>query len=208
VAARGAPLPDFDLHCPLLSLPLAFKTDLATIPAEVPYLRAPGGAADWDARLGTKRPRIGLVWSGNHGHKRDRDRSIPLYALLPLLDADATFVSLQKDVRAGDVAVLKQTAVIDVARELTTFADTAALVSALDLVISVDTSVAHLAGALGKPLWLLLQQVPDWRWLMDREDSPWYPAARLFRQDATRAWGGVVARVRAALTEMIADEQR
>lgn len=203
VIARGDALPDFDLHCPLLSLPLAFRTELGTIPAQTPYLRAPS-CVDWEERLGAKRPRIGLVWSGNPGHKRDRDRSIPLYALLPLLDADATFVSLQKDVRAADAAVLKETAVIDVASELTTFADTAALVSALDLVIAVDTSVAHLTGALGKPLWLLLQQVPDWRWLTDRPDSPWYPAARLFRQDATRAWGPVVARVRDALAELVA----
>ncbi|HXD44031.1 MAG TPA: tetratricopeptide repeat-containing glycosyltransferase family protein [Pseudolabrys sp.] len=204
VVARGDALPDFDFHCPLLSLPLAFGTDLASIPAGTPYLRAPASATDWEARLGAKRPRIGLVWSGNPGHKRDRDRSIPLYALLPLLDLDATFVSLQKDVRAADAAVLKQTPVIDVADALTKFSETAAIVSALDLVISVDTSVAHLSGALGKPTWLLLPQAPDWRWLTDRADSPWYPAARLFRQDGARAWGPVVARVRAALEETIA----
>lgn len=207
--ARGDALPPFDLHCPLLSLPLAFKTDLDTIPADVPYLRAPLGATDWDARLGAKRPRIGLVWSGNPGHKRDRDRSIPFYALLPLLDLDTTFVSLQKEVRPADAAVLKQTGtVIDAADALTTFAETAALVAALDLLITVDTSVAHLAGALGKPVWLLLPQVPDWRWLMEREDSPWYPSARLFRQDATRAWGRVIVRVRDALRESIAGENR
>jgi ADP-heptose:LPS heptosyltransferase len=198
-------LPDFDLHCPLPSLPLVFKTELATIPAQVPYLKSPAGAADWGARLGNERPRIGLVWSGNPGHKRDRERSIPFYALMPLFDLDATFVSLQKEVRAADAAVLKQAGkVIDVADALATFADTAALVSQLDLVISADTSVAHLSGALGRPLWLLLPQLPDWRWLLDRDDSPWYPTARLFRQDAARAWGPVVARVRAALEEMMA----
>jgi Tfp pilus assembly protein PilF len=202
VVARGDALPAFDLHCPLLSLPLAFGTEFATIPARTPYLTAP--ARDWDSRLGVKRPRIGLVWSGNPGHKRDAARSIPFYALMPVLDADATFVSLQKDVRSSDAAVLKQTKIVDVADELSTFADTASLIAGLDLVISVDTSVAHLAGALGKPLWLLLPQVPDWRWLMDRDDSPWYPTARLFRQDATRAWGPVVARVRDALHAMIA----
>jgi ADP-heptose:LPS heptosyltransferase len=205
VVARGDALPAFDQHCPLLSLPLAFKTDIATVPAPVPYLRAPAGAMDWNSRLGTKRPRIGLVWSGNPGHKRDAARSIPFYALLPLFELDATFVSLQKDVRASDAAVLKQAGrAADIAVSLTSFAETAALIATLDLVISVDTSVAHLAGALGKPLWLLLPQVPDWRWLMNRDDSPWYPTARLFRQDATRAWGPVIARVRAALQETIA----
>jgi hypothetical protein len=160
---------------------------------------------DWNARLGTKRPRIGLVWSGNPGHKRDAARSIPFYALMPLFELDAAFVSLQKDVRDSDAPVLKQTGrVIDISSNLTSFADTAALIATLDLVFSVDTSVAHLAGALGKPLWLLLPQVPDWRWLMRRDDSPWYPTARLFRQDATRAWGPVVARLRAALGEMMA----
>ncbi len=206
VVARGEPLPDFDLHCPLLSLPLAFGTTLETIPAQTPYLHAPAErAAAWDARLGSKRPRIGLVWSGNAGHKRDRARSIPLYALLSLFDLDATFVSLQKDVRATDAAVLQQSAkLIDVSADLETFADTAALIAQLDLVIAVDTSVAHLAGALGKPLWLLLPTAPDWRWLTGRDDSPWYPTARLFRQNEARAWGPVVTRVRAAVQEMIA----
>jgi len=204
VVARGDALPAFDLHCPLPSLPLAFKTELATIPAQVPYLRAPALAADQDALRDARRPRVGLVWSGNPGHKRDASRSIPFYALLPLFDADATFVSLQKDVRPGDAGILKQTQVIDAAGALTTFGETAALIAHLDLVISVDTSVAHLAGALGKPLWLLLPQVPDWRWLMGRDDSPWYASARLFRQDGARAWGPVIARVRAALQETVA----
>jgi tetratricopeptide (TPR) repeat protein len=203
VVARGDALPGFDLHCPLLSLPLAFKTELATIPALSPYLGAPS-TVDWDEWLGTTRPRIGLVWSGNPGHKRDAARSVPLYALMPLLDLDATFVSLQKEVRASEAAVLKQTKIIDVADRLTSFAETASLIAALDLVISVDTSVAHLTGALGKPLWLLLPQVPDWRWLMNRDDSPWYPSARLFRQDATRAWGPVIARVQDALKKLAA----
>jgi len=203
VIARGDVLPPFDLHCPLPSLPLAFKTDLTTIPGEAPYLRAPSDVA-WNERLGAKRPRIGLVWSGNPGHKRDRDRSVPFHALMPLFDLDATFVSLQKDVRPGDAGILKQTQVIDAAGALTTFGETAALIAHLDLVISVDTSVAHLAGALGRPLWLLLPRVPDWRWLMDRDDSPWYPTARLFRQDGARAWGPVIARVRAALQETVA----
>ena len=210
VVARGEPLPAFDLHCPLLSLPLAFGTTLDTIPAHIPYLHAPSERmAAWQARLGaTTRPRIGLVWSGNAGHKRDRARSIPLYALMPLFDLDAAFVSLQKEVRAADAAVLQQTAkIIDVSPALETFADTAALIAQLDLVIAVDTSVAHLTGALGKPLWLLLPAAPDWRWLTARDDSPWYPTARLFRQTDTRVWGPVVARMRAALQEMVARER-
>ena len=209
VVARGDPLPPFVLHCPLPSLPLAFGTTLATIPAQTPYLRVPADrAAAWEARLGRKRPRVGLVWSGNAGHRRDRSRSIPLYALMPLFDLDATFVSLQKDVRAADQAVLQQTPkLVDVSAGLESFADTAALIGELDLVIAVDTSVAHLTGALGKRLWLLLPAAPDWRWLTGRDDSPWYPTARLFRQNDARAWGPVVTRVRAALQEMIARER-
>jgi tetratricopeptide (TPR) repeat protein len=201
VVARGEPLPDFDLHCPLLSLPLAFGARLDTIPAQT-YLRAPAERTSVrDARLGGKR--IGLVWSGNAGHRRDRARSIPLYALMPLFDLDATFVSLQKEVRAADAAVLQQSKkIVDVSADLHTFTDTAALIAQLDLVIAVDTSVAHLTGALGKPLWLLLPHAPDWRWLTGRGDSPWYPTARLFRQTETRAWGPVVTRVRTALQEM------
>jgi glycosyl transferase family 9 (putative heptosyltransferase) len=144
-----------------------------------------------------------LVWSGNRGHERDRERSIGLRAFVPLLDAfgaDATFVSLQKDIRPEDAAVLKErTAILDFGNAIVDFSDTAALISQLDLVISVDTSVAHLAGALGKPVWILLTYFPDWRWLLGRDDSPWYPTARLFRQDKSRTWDGVIARANQAL---------
>jgi tetratricopeptide (TPR) repeat protein len=207
VVARGRALPAFDLHCPLLSLPLAFGTELATIPSPSAYLRAPPRRTEeWRERLrGTRRPRIGLVWSGNPGHERDRERSIPLHTLLPLLDAEATFVGLQKDVRAADAALLKERGdILPLGAGLGDFADTAALVAVLDLVVSVDTSVAHLAGALGKPVWILLTHVPDWRWLLGRTDSPWYASARLFRQDASCTWDGVVARVRAALLDFAA----
>jgi ADP-heptose:LPS heptosyltransferase len=160
----------------------------------------------WQSRLeGKPRPRIGLVWSGNPGHERDRERSIGLRALVPLLDsvgADVTFVSLQKDVRAEDAALLRDRAdILDYGDSLEDFSDTAALISQLDLVISVDTSVAHLAGALGKPVWILLTYFPDWRWLLRRDDSPWYPTARLFRQDESRTWDSAIARVRQALRE-------
>ena len=127
-----------------------------------------------------------------------------MHSLIPLLNTQATFVSLQKDVRTGDVTVLKdQSDMLHFGDTLQDFSDTAALISNLDLVISVDTSVAHLAGALAKPVWVLLPYVCDWRWLLDREDSPWYPTARLFRQDDTRAWDNVIARVHCALHDFV-----
>jgi tetratricopeptide (TPR) repeat protein len=209
VVARGEPLPDFDLHCTLMSLPLAFDTRLATIPCETPYLCAPASAAEfWNARLGPRhRPRIGIAWSGNPTHDNDRNRSIGLCSFLPLLAGiDATFVSLHQEVRATDAALLQERGdILHFGEELKDYADTAALIANLDLVVSVDTSVAHLAGALAKPVWILLPFMPDWRWLLDREDSPWYPTARLFRQDGTRMWDGVIARVRAALQEFVHD---
>ena len=204
--AMDSPLPDFDVQCSLLSLPLVFRTQLKTIPSAVPYLRASSQAeADWKTQLGPKRnPRIGLAWSGRPTHKNDHNRSMGLGAFLPLLDINATFVSLQKDVRTGDAMVLKErTEIVHFGDDLRDFADTAALISNLDLVIAIDTSVAHLAGALAKPVWVLLPFTPDWRWLLDRDDSPWYPTARLFRQDATRAWDNVIARVHAALRDYI-----
>jgi tetratricopeptide (TPR) repeat protein len=205
VICKGDPLPDFDVQCPLLSLPLAFGTRIVTIPSDTPYLHVPPQALKiWDTRLGPKRrPRIGLAWSGNAAHKNDRNRSIKLRDLLPLLDSEATFVSLQKDARADDMAVLRERDdILHFGDALGDFSDTAALVSLLDLVISVDTSIAHLAGALGKPAWVLLTHVPDFRWLLDRDDSPWYPTVRLFRQDGTRAWGNVIARIREALLKL------
>jgi Glycosyltransferase family 9 (heptosyltransferase) len=192
------------LQCSLLSLPLAFRTRLETIPSSPCYLRAPERTSrKWQMRLGVKRrPRIGLAWAGNPKHIRDRERSVGLRQLLPLLGVEATFVSLQKQVRAADAETLKQSRnILDFSRELEDFSDTAALISRLDLVISVDTSIAHLAGALGKPVWVLLTHAPDWRWLLDRDDSPWYPTARLFRQHDSREWDSVIARVGDALVE-------
>jgi tetratricopeptide (TPR) repeat protein len=206
IVSRGDALPEFDIHCPLLSLPLVFGTRLETIPSATPYLRASSEAvAHWNARLGQRsRPRIGLAWSGSPAHRNDHNRSIGLGALLPLLDFNATYVSLQKDVRLGDASVLQNRSdLLHFGDELKTFADTAALMSNLDLIISVDTSVVHLAGALAKPVWVLLPFVPDWRWLLDREDSPWYPTALLFRQDKTREWDNVIARVHATLLDFV-----
>jgi tetratricopeptide (TPR) repeat protein len=211
VIAKGDPLPEFDLHCPLLSLPLAFGTTMETIPSANAYLAAPvQPSTAWQARLAaTPRPRIGLAWSGRAGHERDRERSIELRAFLPLLETGAAIVSVQKEVRAEDAIVLKDRGdILDVGEELGDFSDTAALMSQLDLVISVDTSVAHLAGALGKPMWILVTHVPDWRWLLEPDDSPWYPTARLFRQDATGAWDGALARVHAAARAFVAGERR
>jgi tetratricopeptide (TPR) repeat protein len=207
VLACGEPLPDFDLHCTLLSLPRAFGTQLGTIPAETPYLQAAASAVEsWNARLGPRnRPRIGLAWSGSPRHDDDRKRSIGLRPFLPLLAGiDASFISLHRDVHAADAAVLAERGdILHFGEELKHYADTAALISSLDLIISVDTSVAHLAGALAKPVWILLPFLPDWRWLLDREDSPWYPTARLFRQDAMYGWDGVIARVQAALQDYV-----
>lgn len=196
----------FDYHCPLMSLPLALGTTLETIPAEGPYLFADASLRNaWQARLPPKkRPRIGIVWSGGAKHKNDRQRSIDLPTFAALLSPDVHWISLQKEIRAGDAAALAQLHQIEQCGEqLQDFADTAALIDLLDLVISVDTSVAHLAGAMGKPVWILLPYHADWRWLLDRSDSPWYPTARLFRQDGTRSWSSVMTHVRGALDAFV-----
>jgi hypothetical protein len=146
--------------------------------------------------------RVGLVWSGNPAHANDRNRSIPFTELTPLLHQGIEFVGLQREVRPADEAALAGVPAIEnLGPALKDFADTAALVASLDLVISVDTSVAHLAGALGKPVWVMLPYAPDWRWLLDRDDSPWYPTMRLFRQTAAGDWKGVVARIADALKD-------
>jgi ADP-heptose:LPS heptosyltransferase len=157
--------------------------------------------SQWERRLGARdRLRVGLVWSGNPKHHNDRNRSIPLHALARILDVDATFVSLQKNARPEDKAVLAERSdIVDPTADLTDFSDTAGLISCLDLVISVDTSVAHLSSALGCETWILLPYTPDYRWLLDRDDSPWYPTARLFRQNETRDYASVIERVRAEL---------
>ena len=199
----STPSPAFDLHCPLGSLPLAFGTRLDTIPFADGYLPAPPAARmqAWERRLGPRaRFRVGIVWSGDPGHKNDHNRSIALRALGPLLDCDVQFVSLQKGVRDEDRAFLAERPdIVDLTEQLTDFSETAALVSCLDLVISVDTSVVHLAGALGKPVWTMLPFNPDWRWLLDRDDSPWYRSMRLFRQPARGDWASVVDNVRRQL---------
>jgi Flp pilus assembly protein TadD len=196
----GDSLPPFDLQCPLPSLPGRFRTTLADVPAAVPYLRAdPDRVEKWRRRMEAMgRPRVGLAWTGSKLNPNDRNRSFPLAALAPLGKAAgaaeaaeagmaASFVSLQKGeerARPGEAPM----ALADWTDELNDFADTAALVENLDLVITADTVVAHLAGAMGKPVWIILQLMPDWRWLLDRADSPWYPTARLFRQERRGDW--------------------
>ncbi len=208
ISATGEPPPaEFDFHCPLMSLPFAFKTSLATIPAQVPYLTAPQDKINmWGARLdsGTA-PRIGIAWSGRPRQGEFRNRPIPLKLMAALLEMPGLrFVALQKELREGDAALLQShPGVVNLGPALRDFADTAAIISVLDLVISVDTSIAHLAGALGKPVWILLQHAADWRWLLDRHDSPWYPSARLFRQPRLGDWESVVPRVLEALRALV-----
>jgi tetratricopeptide (TPR) repeat protein len=202
VLADGDMLPAFDLHCPLLSLPLAFGTTLETIPAEVPYATVdPAAAARWRERLGDAEGlKVGLVWAGNPQHKNDRNRSIALDRLAPLFGAAGVrWFSLQVGERKADLARVPAGAIVDLSDGLTDFAETAAAIAGLDLLIAADTAAAHLAGALAKPVWVLVPFVPDWRWLVGREDSPYYPTARLFRQPARGDWDSVALRVRRAL---------
>jgi hypothetical protein len=200
IVGRGEPLPPFDLHCPLPSLPLACKTALSNVPAEIPYLRAPEAAiAKWRPRIERRAGlRIALAWSGRATHVNDRNRSLPLAALEPLLAAlGVSFIGLQRDLRGPDAERLKSEARIDfVGDELADFTDTAAIVALADLTVCVDTSVAHVAGALGRPAIVLLPFQPDWRWTLDRETSPWYPALRLFRQPRPGDWASVIERAR------------
>lgn len=202
VVGRGELLPPFDCHCPLLSLPLALGTEPATIPADIPYL-VPSAEEirRWRERLPHGRPRIGLVWSGAPLHDNDLNRSLPLKTLQPLFDLpDLAFVSLQHVVREEDAPLLQSSATVcRIGEECRDFADTAAAIAALDAVISVDTAVAHLAGAMGKPLLLLLPFAADFRWLRERHDSPWYPTARLFRQPEFGDWHSVIETLRMEL---------
>ncbi|MDR3733958.1 MAG: tetratricopeptide repeat protein [Acidobacteriaceae bacterium] len=199
--ATGDPVPPFDFWLPLLSLPRVFSTTLDTIPERTPYLRAdPECVATWQQRLGNG-IRVGLVWAGSPGNGNDRNRSCPLELLVPLLAVPGIrWFSLQKGSRAADPARLGwQERITDLDPLIDDFADTAAIIANLDLVVSVDTSVAHLTGALGQACWVLLPFAPDWRWMLDRTDSPWYPRSRLFRQTRPGDWSAVVTAVATAL---------
>lgn len=206
VAAAGDALPAFDFHCPLPSLPRAFGTTVLTIPPPIP-LRAPAAnLARWRARLAdVPRPRIGLVWSGSLAFRKDHSRSLALAELAPLLSLPGVHVvSLQKEVGTDDRALLAQHAIPDTGDDQQDFSDAAALVEEMDVVVSPDTALAHLAGTMGKPVCLLLSRAPDWRWLRDREDGVWYPRTRLFRQLRSDApgWAQTVQRLTAALGSM------
>jgi tetratricopeptide (TPR) repeat protein/glycosyltransferase involved in cell wall biosynthesis len=202
VAVTVDELPDFDWQAPLMSLPYILGTDLDNIPANIPYLSPASG---WNFSLDSNDNfKIGIVWAGSSEHLRDFMRSTDLSYFLKLLDIPrATFYNIQKELSAGDRTLLNQIPVIDLRDNLNDFADTAAVISQLDLVICVDTAVAHLAGALGKPVWILLSFVPDWRWMLEREDSPWYPTARLFRQEKAGDWEEVFDRVKTALQDIV-----
>lgn len=205
VVATGAPPPDCDCWLPLMGLGALFAPAPDRIAGRVPYLAAgDDAAAEWRRRWGGK-PAIGLAWAGNARHANDRNRSLPVSLLAPLAArSDVHFVSLQVGARAGDAAAVGLAGrIADVSAELGDFSDTASLMAALDLVITVDTSVAHLAGALGRPVWTLLPAVPDWRWLLERGDSPWYPTMRLFRQPARGDWAAVIEAVEAALDRFL-----
>ena len=204
IVARNEPLPRYDFHCPLLSLPLACGTALETVPAHIPYV-APDerDVAVWRGRLPPQKPLVGLVWSGERSHDNDLNRSMRLATLTPLLDLpDVAFVSLQHEVRDQDAGLLHgRRDVLPIGADFADFADTAAAIAALDAVIAVDTAVAHLAGAMGKPLFLLLPFAADFRWLRGRADSPWYPSARLFRQPQFGDWDSAVKALRQELAQ-------
>jgi Tfp pilus assembly protein PilF len=205
VIAAGAPLPAFDLHCPLFSLPFAFKTRLETIPGDVPYLAAAAERqAYWRNRLPQGRKRAGFIWSGSASHRSDASRSIALAHLATLFQGPPlSCVSLQTELRSADREALADLPdLIHLGEEIRDFIDTAAIISLLDIVVSVDTVAAHLAGAMGKPVVILLPHVADFRWMREREDTPWYPTAKLLRQAAHGDWDSVIARLRDELSQL------
>jgi Flp pilus assembly protein TadD len=208
---RWTDVPGHAAHCRLSSLPYLFGTKPDTIPAPIPYLKTdPARIAAWGERFATQLPagvrRIGLAWTGRPTHPNDKRRSVPLSQLLPLADlGPAAFVSLQKPMPAGDAEYISRFAYMtDLSNDLTNFGETAAVIENLDLIVTVDTSMGHLAGALGKPVWILIPKAADWRWMLDRSDSPWYPSARLFRQDKPGDWEPVLASLRTALRDELA----
>jgi tetratricopeptide (TPR) repeat protein len=200
IRAFGDPLPHFDLCCPIMSLPGIFKTFLDTIPSNIPYIQVDALVEKkWRDKLSKDHSKlnVGLAWAGSQGHLNDRNRSCLPDLFLPLARIkDVKLFSVQKDIseKWSDDS-LKDLNMIDYTKEVEDFTDTAGIIMNLDLVISVDTAVVHLAGALGKPVWTLLPYAPDWRWMLDREDSPWYPRMRLFRQPSPGDWKSVIDHV-------------
>jgi hypothetical protein len=207
VVGDGEALPGFDLYCPLLSLPSAFETELATIPANVPYIRPfEERVTKWRERLPQNgRLHVGICWAGNSVHLNDRQRSIALERFAKLLSVSGVdYISLQKEVSATEATILREHSVNQLGQEFQDFSDTAAVISMLDLIITVDTSIAHLAGAMSKAVALLVPFSPDWRWMLDRTDSPWYPTMRLIRQSAIGDWNGPIKRVHQELSAIAA----
>jgi len=208
VVVSGQPIPPFDVQCSLVGLPRIFATDLNSIPAAIPYLTADSGLVEtWSKRLGPTdgRLRVGIAWSGSPRFKANLTRSLNLQQLAPLAAAPGVkFYSLQKG-PAGEQAKNPPVGLelVDLGPQLKDLADTAAVMSLMDLIITTDTSVPHLAGALAKPVWVMLQHVPDWRWLLERQDSPWYPTMRLFRQPSRGDWDSVIKRVADELSLLI-----
>lgn len=209
IVSEAAPLPAYDVHIPLLSLPLAFFKRAPNVPARVPYLHADAHRVHaWLERVGAlnpqRRPTVGLVWSGSRKLERD-NRSTALALWAPVLDLPVQFVALQKEIPLSDIDALNQREnLIDVSGDLHDFADTAAAMCNLDLIISIDTSTAHLAGGLGLPVWTALVYSADWRWQRDRSDSDWYPTMTLYRQPAIDDWDGVIKQIAAALVARFA----
>jgi ADP-heptose:LPS heptosyltransferase len=205
VLGDGEPVPPVDFYCPMLSLPLAFRTELATVPANIPYLQpCQERLVKWRDKLPANgRLRVGICWAGSSTHLNDRNRSMPLERFAKLFSVpNLDFISVQKEVSETQAAILREHGVMEIGREFADFADTAAVVAMLDLLVTVDTSVAHLAGAMGKAVALLVAFSPDFRWLLDRTDSPWYPSMRLFRQTTIGDWDGTLARLRQELTDL------
>ncbi|AUG55462.1 tetratricopeptide repeat protein [Thalassospira marina] len=207
VIIQGALPPEFDMHCHLMTLPMALGLKMQDLPGEVPYLKtSPERLKKWKKRLkDLPRPLVGLVWAGRPTHLNDANRSLAFAELAPLGDSGVTFVAVQKGDRADDAKTPPAGMnVISLSDEIEDFEDTAAIFQILDLLISVDSSPVHLAGAIGRPAWVMLPFVPDWRWLLDREDTPWYPSVRLFRQPRAGDWHSVIANIRTALLEKFA----
>lgn len=203
IIIKGDDLPEFDFYCPLMSLPLAFKTNLQSIPSKQAYYKAePNKVMKWAEKLGPKtKPRIGIAWSSASNFKNDAKRSLLLSEFLKALPNDGyDYICLQKEIKDCDKEALATHKNIQFfGGELNSFADTAALIECVDLVVSTCTSIPHLSASLGKDTWVLLSFVPDWRWQLGRDDSPWYPSVRLFRQEKLNDWEGVLARVKASL---------
>jgi Glycosyltransferase family 9 (heptosyltransferase) len=204
ITVRGSLPPAFDLHCEMMSLPMAMGLTLGDLPGQVPYLSAdPQRLAKWRQRLADlPRPLVALAWAGRPTHLNDANRSMTLAQLAPLAQPGVTFLSIQKGPAEDQVATPPAgMSLVSLSSEIHDFEDTAAILSIADLLISVDSSPVHLAGALGRPVWVMLSFVPDWRWLLNRTDTPWYPQTRLFRQAAPGDWEGMVAKMATELAQ-------